>query len=390
MGSHNLIPEMEDRMVRTDTLCLDPNNPRFAVDDSDIVDHAKSGDSGVIKRTFEKMEKGTHSHHHDVEEVQNSIVAKGWQGVDAIFVRQFQKGPDRYVVLEGNRRVCAIHNLLQDCPDDLREQIEKIEVKVVLPAIGETTDEEEKAVQAQVGYLLGIRGFGSLKSWPPFAQSQQIYRRYLKMAGQDDDTFTWNPDFLERLSHQLSVDMKIVKERISVYRVMCQAMAHPKLENCEEGGGVQGSHYSFVKEALQVTADDYISMDEETMHITDESMDHLLCLADFEKKGRKGSPIPNTSEWRQLNSMLNEEDDDEKKAEMLKRIVVDRVAPSSVWSVRKVQRKSNRWDQWLGSVHDVLAELRVSELDPSNADHVSTLNDVAEVVLELDGRDEVI
>ena len=394
MPGPELTPKMEDRKVQTDALCPDPNNPRFAVEDNELVNHAQSGDPGVIRRTFKKMLEGTHGRDHDVQEVENSIISKGWQPIDAIFVRQFEKDPNKYVVLEGNRRVCALHNLLDanndKCTDELREQIKEIEVKVVMPALGETTDEEEKALQTQIGYLLGIRGFGSLKSWAPFAQSQQLYRRYLKMSDQDDSTFAWNPDFLEHLSHQLSVDTKMVKERISVYRVMCQIKDHPNLGECEEGGGLQAGHYSFVKEALQVTADDYISMNEETMQITDKSMDRLLSLANFEKKQRKDSPIPNAPEWRELNNMLNEEDDDEKKSEMLKRIEDDRATPSSVWSVRKVQLKSSRWDQWLGDVRDVLEPLPNAHLDENNLEHCSTLKDVTKVVSELDKRDQVI
>jgi hypothetical protein len=394
MSKIKLIPEMQAKKVHTDTLCLDPNNPRFAVDEADLVNHENSSDPGVIRRTIEKMKNGTNGKMHDVQEVEDSILAKGWQPVDAIFVRQFQKEPDRYVVLEGNRRVCALQQLLDPehdkCTDELRELIKRIEVMVVLPAIGDTTSEKEKAVLTQIGYLLGIRGFGSLKSWPPFAQSQQLYKRYLKMSGQNDETFAWNDDYLESLSHQMSVDMKIVKERISVYRVMCQIQDHPHLGEIEEGGGLKSNHYSFVKEALQVTADDYISMNDETMQISDESMDRLLSLANFEKKKRKESPIPNTDEWRSLNSMLKEEEDIDKKSDMLKRIEVERVCPSDVWNARKVQLKSNRWDQWLGDVRDVLAPLTNNQFDETSPDHCSTLKDVAKVVSCLEKRDEEI
>src|SRR4051794_19900867 len=104
-----LIPQLNKITVSPNALILDPNNPRFISRAEDRTEEQHILDTSVIKRTLEKM-KDDNFHIKDLEK---SIINNGWQPVDSIFVRRYGDY-GKYIVLEGNRRVTAILNLLND------------------------------------------------------------------------------------------------------------------------------------------------------------------------------------------------------------------------------------------------------------------------------------
>src|SRR3989338_8342436 len=92
---------------RIDDLMLDPNNPRFSKHHEELVAEGKYGDPEIQMLTLSKMLE-----EQEVEELENSILSKGFAPVDNIFIRKIPDGTDKYYVVEGNRRIAAIKNLL--------------------------------------------------------------------------------------------------------------------------------------------------------------------------------------------------------------------------------------------------------------------------------------
>src|SRR5260370_42390875 len=96
-----LAPKLKQITVKHDHLVLDPNNPRFItrhedkIAEEDFLGHDTSG------KTVSKMSK----ERYKIAELANSIKQNHWQPVDSIFVRKLEGQKDRFVVLEGNRRV---------------------------------------------------------------------------------------------------------------------------------------------------------------------------------------------------------------------------------------------------------------------------------------------
>ena len=84
-----------------------------------------------------------------IEDLCRSIKENGWQPVDAMFVRKLDGAEERYVVLEGNRRLAAIVKLLddQDLDKDLRARIREIEV------LGGLDDGQEERRHQRPDYL---------------------------------------------------------------------------------------------------------------------------------------------------------------------------------------------------------------------------------------------
>ena len=127
-----LIPQMRRITVSPNKLILDPNNPRLISRSDDRVKDEDVGDAGIIQRTAEKMTGGLKDAFR-IEDLERSIERNGWQPVDSIFVRKHGE-TDQFIVLEGNRRVTAISNLLNKDELDprIRSEIADIEVMEIL------------------------------------------------------------------------------------------------------------------------------------------------------------------------------------------------------------------------------------------------------------------
>src|SRR5438874_12704095 len=106
-----LAPKLEKITVRYDRLVLDPNNPRFTTRKEDQIpeEHYLDQDNAGITSAKMFPEK---KDRYKIAELVNSISQNGWLPVDYIFVRKLKGDDKRYVVLEGNRRVAAIREIM--------------------------------------------------------------------------------------------------------------------------------------------------------------------------------------------------------------------------------------------------------------------------------------
>src|SRR4051812_41060555 len=86
--------------IPLDQIYLDPNNPRFTHEDWTYVDDRRIANAEVQETARQLLiEK------YDVERLRENIEVNGYLPIDRVIVRQFVK--NKYVVLEGNRRICA-------------------------------------------------------------------------------------------------------------------------------------------------------------------------------------------------------------------------------------------------------------------------------------------
>jgi hypothetical protein len=211
-----LIPNLKKIKVKPGELFLDPNNPRLITRADETVDEERILEPDVIFRTRELMKD------FQVEELKNSIRANGYVPVDYIFVRKHSAQPPGYIVLEGNRRITATLELLQeeDLDQNLRDSLQTIEVMEVVGNF------ESQQIQEQITYLLGVRHHGSLKIWSPFSQANNIFVRYGEYGGLTNGEFQWNDDAAIRVARALSVDIDDIRKRLRVFIAMRQLSEH--------------------------------------------------------------------------------------------------------------------------------------------------------------------
>ncbi len=348
-------PKLAAISVAVDKLVLDPNNPRFLTHEEDL-SSGNPSDPGIQAHAHQRML----ADEYRIEELKDSIRKNGWQPVDMIFVRR-EEGSDRYLVLEGNRRVTAIREVKKELPADERQDLDPLNVMEVLD------DGPLEEVQAKIAYLLGVRHHGSLRPWSPFAQAHNIYRRYLLEAGQDDDSFFWKPEAAEAVARTLSVKTEEVQNRLRVYRVMKQIDQVPSVASI---GGIKGRYYSVCAELLlkrgkKSPLRKYIAQDPSSFQLTEEGLDRIDRLGHFSREERAEAPINNPAEWRQYEKILADEDED-RRAQMITAVEVEKQKPSEVYAERAAELRKPRWDTWLREVAALLGRPNLAELDPED------------------------
>lgn len=373
-----LAPKLKQITVKYDHLVLDPNNPRFITRHEDKVAEEDFLGQDMSGKTADKLPK----ERYKIIELANSIKQNGWLPVDYIFVRKLQDQKDRYVVLEGNRRVTAIREIMKDEKVELKlkDRLKSIEVMEVLDAVSPAE------LQRKISYLLGVRHHGSLKKWTPFAQAHNIMGRYLEYSGQSQETFEWNKDYAKKVADTLSIPVDEVEKRLKVYRVMNQV--GNRMEVKKSKGGMKDRYYSVCAEPVlspRKKLGGYIEQDPQTFLLKEEAVVRINNICHFSEPDRKGAPIGNPQEWRYLDKILGDEDQN-KRCDMLKKVEEEKRPPSEVWAVRAKELAHYTWERWLLEVNSILKTVTLDELT-NTASAVPTVKKLLALITDLDRRD---
>ncbi len=170
--------DLEPRRLSVDHLYLDPNNPRFAKRKG-VTPSAKFTDAAVQETAMSTIFP------EGVPELARSILRNGFLPLDRIVVREIPEASGSFVVVEGNRRLCALRTLAAwidgdeiDADDlsesyltSLRDSIREIEVLVYT------------GTESDVAWILqGVRHLSGIKDWSP-AQKAELVVKEIKERG---------------------------------------------------------------------------------------------------------------------------------------------------------------------------------------------------------------
>jgi len=364
----DLLPKLKEITVHPNQLRLDPNNPRFLTCENDKTPEKNFNNNDVILRTRNEMNYGD----HDVKPLKDAIRTHGWQPVDMIYVREYSKqdGKSLYYVIEGNRRLTAIENLLVDdvhpIDAELRESLEQLTVMEITDKVNPRKKlESEAELQKKIDYLLGVRHHGSLHGWSPFAQATYMYEKYLDRGGYAWDTFSWNETNGQELATRLSIDNKIVKNRLMVYRAMRQIGETDRVKNSEaDGGGMKDHYFSIVKHGIEAKLSSYIKFDPTTFLLDDQSVTRMIDLCYFDKKARglypkskEKSPFNNPQQWKDFENIIKEGNPED-----LRRVEEGKEQPEYVWADRLKEMQTPEWGMWLEDVKQIFQRLTIADI----------------------------
>lgn len=157
----------EDRVLRRiplDSLLLDKNNPRFGFKDPE------AGQAQILDRIVEKF---------GVDDVLSSLAVNGYFEAEPIVCRQ-QGDSDRFIVVEGNRRLAACLMIAQDHRamnqasrgkefQDLWKENGSPSIEPV-PAIVFEESEQDKTILS----FLGVRHIASSQPWDSYAKAAWV------------------------------------------------------------------------------------------------------------------------------------------------------------------------------------------------------------------------
>jgi hypothetical protein len=378
----DLVPELRQISVAPEKLIPDPNNPRLISREEDESNHEDAID--LLDKTLTRMRSPTDD--YKIEELENSIVQNGWWPVDYIFVKKLNE-QGHFLVLEGNRRVTALRNLLNypDIKPELRDKISKIEVMEIIDDIS------EEELKKKITYLLGVRHHGSLKTWTPFAQAHNILKRYLELKDISNEDFRWDSSVGSQVADALSISTIEVENRLKVYKSMEQLSQETDLKEAEDrNAGIKDRYYSVCSEILlsnKASLKNYISQDQATFLLSRDSLDRLKNLCHFDQVARKGAPINNPQEWRSLAKILDEEDP-VRRQDMLDQVESgEKLQPSIVYAERSAELQKLRWDTWLTSALAIMKNVNFGD-DISSEEARTTTQRLLELMNELDALDE--
>lgn len=103
---NTLNKELVDAKISLDEIYLDPNNPRFTSLKWDDIPDQQISDASIQVATKRKLEE-----EFSIYKLVDNIQINGFLPIDRVIVKKFAE--NKYVVLEGNRRICAAKNIME-------------------------------------------------------------------------------------------------------------------------------------------------------------------------------------------------------------------------------------------------------------------------------------
>lgn len=151
-------------------LLLDPNNPRFSELGEEIspIPELRFNDDKVQASTFAKMKDPVFG----VNELRDTIKTLGFLPMDRIVVRKWKGIPEKFVVIEGNRRVTALKWLitLNDTGKETFNE-QQLENFTQLECLLLNDD-----IAPEMAHLIlpGLRHISGIKEWGPYQKAKVI------------------------------------------------------------------------------------------------------------------------------------------------------------------------------------------------------------------------
>jgi len=239
--------ELTERKISIDSLYLDPNNPRFW----DQQNHRRIPDTRTIEETIQQRVE-QQIRHHDVEELQYSILRNGFLPLDRIVVRPLDLYDDKFVVVEGNRRLAALKLLRERVREDLVAE-DKISDEYLNNLYDQT---KELSVLVYSGshsddiswIFQGIRHIGGIRQWEPAQRAKLVANQFEKGSSSFTET-----------GQKFGLSARAVGRLYRSYKALEQMRADD-----EYGNKARNDYFSLFEEAYRnTTVRKWLDWDEE-------------------------------------------------------------------------------------------------------------------------------
>jgi len=162
MSTTSLVKDLVEITLPLASIYLDPNNPRFVAQDSPYIPDNKTTDKSIQDDTQLRLIRD-----FAVERLKMNMEINGFLPIDRVIVREL--GKEKFIVLEGNRRICAAKLITQsaadgmDVPPEILDSLEKI------PCLQYVGGEKNAAWIFQ-----GLRHITGISDWSSFNKAKLL------------------------------------------------------------------------------------------------------------------------------------------------------------------------------------------------------------------------
>ena len=313
---------MNELKISLDDFMLDPNNPRFVQkfdSPKHIPDDAIEGQQNNILNHFirgkakseyedsdsdDSLESDSEAF-FDIEDLWNSMSNIGLVPIDRIVVRKLNHS-DKYLVIEGNRRVATAKQLLKKDNQEINPQ-KRLRSKIIdsLTEVEticfDTEGLSQEEVDQQLTVILGLRHHGSVLEWNPLPKAYNTYKEYLGLDPRMDN-FEYKNKRANDVASRLSVRATDVRKACMTYIVYRQ------LSDTFEG--VKPSHYSLIETAVTnktlTSTSGYFVVDSSSFQMDEASLYKMNELCQFDERDNLSheDTIPEPRHFRYLADLV--------------------------------------------------------------------------------------
>lgn len=226
----NIINNLEPLTVKLDDILLDPNNPRFldVASNKATVKESRFEETRIQEKTLLDMQA------FDIEPLKQTMLELGFLPIDKIVVRRWKDSKEdapKYVVIEGNRRIAALKNIIkskedghQDLTEDQYENFNNLDVYLI-------NDDNE----LYFTLIPGLRHVSGIKQWGVYQQSKLI------STLRDDNNYS-----AKQAASSLGITTRECNRLYRAFKALIQAQGIEDFEN-----EINEKKFSYFEEALK-------------------------------------------------------------------------------------------------------------------------------------------
>lgn len=160
---NTLNKELVDARIPLNNIYLDPNNPRFTSLKWDDISDEHISDESIQKTTKRKLEE-----QFSIYKLVDNIQLNGFLTIDRVIVKQFSD--DKYVVLEGNRRICAAKTIME-----MYESNPELVDESVIDSLKEINCLIYTGSETQASWVFqGLRHIIGIQEWPAYNKARLL------------------------------------------------------------------------------------------------------------------------------------------------------------------------------------------------------------------------
>jgi len=348
-----------ERKLSYKQLLLDPNNYRYQ-DSSDFVyaDKKRFHEPRVQNRAFRRL-KGEES----LVPLKKSLITNGFIPVERLVVRPHTSADDKYLVLEGNRRLAALMWIAEDdeagvtVPEFILKTLKAVPVIVI----------EDEGDPAFYESLMGVRHVSGIRRWGGYQRAKLV------VTLKDDRSLSSS-----EVADRLAMSAHEVNRRYRAFKALQQMK-----DDENYGSYAKPPMYPLFHEAVSLPiAREWLEWDEETAQFTSDTQRdqfyELITPKEDEETGTQDPKITAYSQVRELRDILASA---EAKRVLLdpNRSFLDAVA------IAKRAELSRSWKTQVAEAIDALHAIGVldlQELSPEDLDQIGKLRDASQSLLD--------